>query len=106
MKKALLIWISCMCVAVACQSQQLEADSVLLQNLGKGTLFLRDRREIRNMRLYRIHGLYITYRKEGNLHDVLKEDIVTITFPQASPDPVEVIFNANGTVIRRLSRSR
>ena len=106
MKKALFIWISCMCVAFVCRSQQPDADSTLLQQLGKGTLFLRDHREIRNIRLYRQQQLYITYRKDGNLHDVMKEDIVTIVFPQASPDPVELSFNGDRMVIRKISRYR
>ena len=78
-----------------------EADDTL-KNLGKGIIYLKENRIIKNIKLREIKSIYIVYEKEGNLHDRTMEEIKWIEFPDAKPEAVKMIFENNKPVVKKI----
>jgi hypothetical protein len=74
----------------------------ILKNLNKGTIFLKENRIIKNIHLIQINDLFIVYEKEGNLHDLMKDEINRIEFMNANPKPITIEFENNIAVFNEL----
>lgn len=85
--------------------QQSEID---YQKLGKGKIFEKDKSIKKNILLHEIHlpkedsAGWITYIKDGSLHDLLIEKIERIEFPEAEQGAVKMVFEDNIYLIKRL----
>ena len=68
------------------------------QALGKGRLIEKDGSIKKNIRLQEVHLKtedrpgWITYLKDGSLHDMLTEKIESIEFPEAEQGAVRLVF--------------
>jgi hypothetical protein len=74
----------------------------MINNLGKGIIYLNENRIIKNIRLKEINAFWIVYEKDGNLHDKLMEEINHIEFPEAKPEPVSMQFENKKPVLKKL----
>ena len=73
-----------------------------LNTLKKGTIFLKEDRIIKNVRLMQIKDIFIVYEKDGNLHDVMKDEIKRIEFINANPKPIVIVFENSIAVFNEL----
>jgi hypothetical protein len=81
--------------------QRANAQTVIsADSLGKGTLYLKEDRIIKNIRIREIRSFWIEFEKEGNLHDKAMDEIVRIEFPDAKPAPIILVFEKNNPVFR------
>ncbi len=85
--------------------QQQETDYT---KLGKGRIIEKDGSIKKNILLQEVHlqtedkSGWITYIKEGSLHDLPIEKIERIEFPQAEQGAVKMVFEGNKMVTVRL----
>jgi hypothetical protein len=79
-----------------------ETAPVALEQLGKGTIYMKDNTIIKNVLLKEIKTFWIVYEKQQSLHDKLMEAIERIEFPDAKPFPAKMTFEKNQPVVRRL----
>ncbi len=91
-----LIYCSLQCNFIQIDSTQ------ALKALDKGIIFLKEDRIIKNIRLMQINELYIVYEKNGNLHDLMKDEIKSMEFINAHPKPMVVVFENNIAVFSEL----
>lgn len=86
----------------------LQQQEINFKKLGKGRIIEKDRTIKKAIELYEIHlpddgkAAWITYIKDGSLHDLLIESIDRIEFPEAEQGPVKMIFKENGYIIQNL----
>lgn len=78
------------------------------KKLGKGKIFEKDRSIKKNILLHEVHlpiegnAGWITYIKDGSLHDMLIEKIERIEFPEAEQGAVKMVFEGNTYLLKRL----
>src|SRR5688572_24556931 len=63
-----------------------------MKQLGKGIIYLKEQRIIKNIRLKEMKSNYVVYEKDGSLHDRLFDEIKRIDFPDARPLPMQLTF--------------
>lgn len=82
------------------QFNQIETGT--LSNLGKGIIYLKEKRIIKNILLKEIKPLFITYEKDGSLHDRMIDEINNMEFIDAKPEPVVLAFENNKPVFKKI----
>ena len=93
-------------VPVVCFSLMdfIQADSTgTVPDLGKGTLYLKENRIIKNIRIREVKAYWIVYEKDGNLHDKMMDEITWIEFPEAKPEPLLMTFVNNKPLLKKFS---
>ena len=97
MLRNLLVPVVCFCLM-----NFIQADSTgTVPDLGKGTLYLKENRIIKNIRIREIKSYWIVYEKDRNLHDKMMDEIIRIDFPEAKPGPVRMFFENNKPVLKK-----
>ena len=93
-------------VPVVCFSLMnfIQTDSTgTLPVLGKGSMYLKENRVIKNIRVREIKAYWIVFEKDGSLHDRMIDEISRIEFPEAKPGPVVMIFENNKPVMKKMN---
>ena len=76
------------------------------EQLGKGTIYLKENTIIKNIVLKEIKSFWIVYEKQQSLHDKMMEAIDRIEFPDAKPFPLKMVFEKNEAVLKHLEANR
>ena len=89
------------CFVCIMQMQFVQSDDIFPSlNLGKGIIYLKEKRVIKNIRLKEIKTYWIIYQKDESLHDRMMDEIVRIEFPDAKPEPLIMEFENNKPVLK------
>ena len=92
-------------VPVVCFSMMnfIQTDSTsTLHGLGKGSMYLKENRVIKNIRVRELKAYWIVFEKNGSLHDRMIDEIARIEFPEAKPEPVIMVFENNRPVLKKI----
>ena len=90
-------------IFVAATQEQHPSQSLLLDDLGKGNMYLNEKRIIRNIWLKEIRAYWIIYEKDGNLHDRMMDEIEKLEFPKAKPQSTVIRFIDNTPVVQYIT---
>ena len=93
----------CFTVSLVCimQMQFVQSNNIIASlNLGKGIMYLKEKKVIKNIRLREIKTYWIIYQKDESLHDRMMDEIVRIEFPDAKPEPLIMEFENNKPVLK------
>jgi|GEM_PF-4166095 len=85
-------------------SQDVPANSEK-EDLGIGTIILKDHSIIKNIKIHEIREYWIVYVKNESLHDLMMEKIERIEFPKSKWGNVKIEFHDNKATIIFLDRS-
>jgi hypothetical protein len=85
------------------QMQMIQSTEAVPSILGKGIIYTKNKRVIKNMRLAEIKAYWIIYKKDESLHDMMMDEIKRIEFPEAKPEPVALEFENNNVLTKKMS---
>ena len=77
-------------------------DIVASSQLGKGIIYLKEKRIIKNIILKEIKTYWIIYQKDESLHDKMMDEILRIEFPDANPEPIVMEFVNNKMIAKKM----
>ena len=89
-----LLSLACVCVFAQDVPPKTEKE-----DLGVGTIVMKDHSTIKNITIHEVKEYWIVYIKNGSLHDLMMEKIERIEFPKSKLGSVKIEFHDNKPTI-------